>query len=130
MVQLSLPAITTAAATASFTTAVAEAARSSLLRPRFVHRQVTAVEIRAVESLDGFLGLLGGSHLDETKTARATRELIGDHASRFNGSVHRKDFLELRISGRIWQTTNIDFTAHVLSLLRNVMVFAPENLIT
>jgi hypothetical protein len=38
--------------------------------------------------------------------------------------VGRKDFLELRISGRIWQTTNIDFTAHVLSLLRNVMVFA------
>src|SRR5918999_4851513 len=94
---LGLPAITTAATaatTASLTTtvAVAESAGPSLLRSGFVHRKVTAVEIRAIESLNGSLSLFRGSHFDKTKAAGTPRELVGNYPGRLNGPVRRKDF--------------------------------------
>jgi hypothetical protein len=114
-----LPAITSTAATATTTTpfaaSVTETAGPSLLWPGFVHGEIAAVEIRAIQSLNRFLGLVGIRHFDKSEAARSPRELISNDSGRFNSPMRRKDFLELRISGRIRQATYINFTAHVLS---------------
>jgi hypothetical protein len=92
-----LPAISTATATttASFTTPtpVTEAAGPPLLRPRFVHRQVTAIEIGPIKRLYRLLSLFGRSHLDETEATGSPRKLISNHPRRLNGPVRREDFL-------------------------------------
>jgi hypothetical protein len=125
-----LPAIppaatTTTAATATITATITEAAAgASFLRPSFVHGEVTSIEIRAVQRLNSFLGFVGIRHFDETKAAGTAGKLIGNHPRGFNLPVRREDLLKLRIGGRVRQATNINFTTHVLSLSRNVMVFS------
>jgi hypothetical protein len=111
-----LPAITAAATAAAITATVAETARPSFLGSGFVHGQVTAVEIRAVQSLNRSLRFLGVSHFDKAKTTGTTGKFIRDHAGRFNRPVRRKKFLQLRVGSRVRQPTNVNFTAHVLSL--------------
>jgi hypothetical protein len=119
------PAATTTAATATITATITEAAAgASFLRPSFVHREVTSIEIRAVQRLNSFLGFVGIRHFDETKAAGTAGKLIGNHPRGFNLPVRREDLLKLRIGGRVRQATNINFTTHVLSLSRNVMVFS------
>jgi hypothetical protein len=50
-----------------------EAASASLrFRPGFVYVQGTSVQFRAVESLDGLIGLGGVAHFDEGKAAGPT----------------------------------------------------------
>ena len=81
-------------ATATFTAAIAEAAAGTLLlRAGFINRQVTTVEIGAIESLNRFLGLFVGSHLDKAKTAGTAGKLVRDHASRLNRPVGGKEIL-------------------------------------
>jgi hypothetical protein len=119
------PATTTTAATATITATITEAAAgASFLRPSFVHGEVTSIEIRAVQRLNSFLGFVGIRHFDETKAAGTAGKLIGNHPRGFNLPVRREDLLKLRIGGRVRQATNINFTTHVLSLSRNVMVFS------
>ena len=114
-----LPAITSTTTTATtatpFAAPVTETAGPSLLRPGFVHGEIAAVEIRAIQSLNSLLGLVGIRHFDKSEAARSPRELISNDSGRFNSPMRRKDFLELRISGRIRQATYINFTTHALS---------------
>jgi len=59
-------ATTTAAAAAEGTTgSAATTAAAFFAGTRFIHREGTAMEVFAIEKLDGFLGFLGGSHGDE-----------------------------------------------------------------
>lgn len=77
-------AATTAAATeaATTTTAAAEAAATTaatlLAGTRLVDRQVTAVDVLAVERLDRGAGLVVILHLDEAEAAGTTRLAIHD----------------------------------------------------
>jgi hypothetical protein len=126
---LQLPAIPTATAAASLatpsaatTTAATEATtRTSFLGTRFVDRQSPATEIAAVKRLDRLLSFVRGTHLDKSEAPRTTAELIGDHASRFDSSMGGKDFLQLVVGRRVWQSTDVDFTTHVLLLWKTLL---------
>jgi hypothetical protein len=122
-----LPAIPTAATTASLaTTATAAAtteatAGTSLLGTRFVDRQSPATKIAAVKRLDRLLSLVRGTHLDKSKPPRTTAELVGDHASRLNSPMGGKNFLQLIVGSGVWQSTDIDLTTHVLLLWKTFL---------
>src|SRR5204863_9386068 len=118
-----LPATTpapTAPPATAFTAPITETAGPPFLRPRFVPREITPVQIRAVQCLDRFLRLLGIRHFDEAEAAGTAGKLMGNHPGRLNSPVRREDFLKLRIGGRIRQSTHVNFTAHVLSFMRMV----------
>jgi hypothetical protein len=125
-----LPAITAATATAAITAAITEATRPPFLRPSLVYREITTVEIRAVQGLDRSLRFFGVSHFDEAKTAGSAGKLVRDHPGRLDGPVRREQLFELFVGGRIRQPTNVYFTAHALSLSRIFYGLFPENLIT
>src|SRR5690348_6545819 len=89
----SAPDLPARAAPASAPVAVAAAAAvAALHRLRLVDDKRAAVDLRAVERVDGALRLGTRSHLDEAEAARLAGELIGDHARRGDGAVRREDF--------------------------------------
>src|SRR4051812_47469248 len=63
---------------------VAASGVTSFTRLRDVDGQVPAVEVVAVEPLDGGLALLLRSHLDEAEAARAARVAVFDYRSRLD----------------------------------------------
>ena len=70
---------TTAAAAAAGTTATAAAAAAAAATLLgLVHPQGTSVQLGAVESRDGALGIGWGAHLDEREAAWSTGVTVGD----------------------------------------------------
>src|SRR4029077_7851642 len=75
-----IAANTTAAAFSSAATASATAATAFGLRSRFVHVERASADLRAVESRDRLVSLLGVRHLDEAETTRPARVPVGHDA--------------------------------------------------
>src|SRR3990172_7509436 len=73
--EIKLPAITPATAAP----AIAAEPRPFLLRPGLIDGEVAPVKLSSVQSLDRFLSLCTGTHLDEAKTLGSTGKFIGNH---------------------------------------------------
>ena len=56
--------------------------------------ELTAIEVVAIEPLDGLVSLVGRSHLDETESARSTGVPIHDDGSGFHGADLGKEIAE------------------------------------
>ena len=80
------PASVTAATTTVAATATAAVATSAAISSgaRFINRQIAAVEVLAVELLNGCSRFFRGRHLDKAETSRATRHAVFYDLSRFN----------------------------------------------
>ena len=92
-----------AAAAASAAAAAAEAASATTAAaragpvgagPSFVSRQGTALEVDAVQSGDGLVGLVLVRHLDEAETAGLTGKLVLDDRRAGNLAKRRESVLK------------------------------------
>src|SRR5690348_16640662 len=85
----SASAAVTAATAAAITAASATAAAAGPGRAlaSFVDRQVTALEVIAIQGLHGLLGGLLAVHLDEAETSRTARLAVHDHFHRSHGAI-------------------------------------------
>jgi hypothetical protein len=110
---------TTTAATATEFTArtTAAAARTAgagtiFLGTRDVHGQGAIIELGAIQSLDGFLGFLGGGHGYKSESAGTPSHAIHHQIGFENGAMGAERFMEIilrRIEGKI---SNKQFIAH------------------
>jgi hypothetical protein len=105
-------AAVSATATATIATAAAISSGTS-----FVNRQITAVEVLAVELLDGRSRFFRGRHLDKAETSRATRHAIFYDLSRFNITRLGKVVAQI-IAGRLErEISHVEFCSHFFSVL-------------
>jgi ribonuclease D len=79
-------AATTTTAAEAATAATTAAAAAALTLTRFVHAQLAALHVVAVQAGDGRLGV-GLGHLDETEAAETACLAIVDEAHGFDGAV-------------------------------------------
>src|SRR5262249_33145106 len=63
------------------------AARARRPRVGDVHRDLPPVQLLAVELGDGTLASLRGRHVDEAEASGLSRELVGDHRGRLDGTA-------------------------------------------
>jgi hypothetical protein len=60
-----------------------------------------------VQGGDGGLGLIVGTHLNESETLAATGLAVADHLSAADGAMLTKQLFQFRARGRIAQITDI-----------------------
>ena len=93
-----LPVVATAtAATASPVTASAAiiAARTSFHRARFVDGKRASAEVLAIPQVNGLLGVIIVTELNETEALRTTSHLVHDDDGRRDGTGLRKSVFQL-----------------------------------
>ena len=90
----------------------AAAATAVLAGTGLVHLQGAATHLRAVEGLDGSLGVLGG-HLDETEAAGAAGLAIVDQADALDLAVGGEEVAQLVLGGGVGQITDVDLRQFV-----------------
>src|SRR5687767_14320454 len=96
-----------ATATAAVTTTAAISSGASL-----VNRQIAAVEVLAVELLDGCSRFFRSRHLDKAETSRATGHAIFYDLSRFNVTRLGKVLAQI-IAGRLErEISHVQFCSH------------------
>jgi len=81
--------------------AIATKPRPSLLGPGLIDGDIAAVKLSAVQSLDRFLSLRPGTHLDKAKSLGPTRKFVHDYPSGLDGSVRSEEVLKLLVGSRI-----------------------------
>src|SRR5262249_25497348 len=119
--RLVAPATVTATPVAAVTApAPARAAPAPTLRSRpcFVHRQLAAATILAIQGSDGGLRLLVGLHLHEAKAFGPAGVPVHDDLGRFDRAVGFEHFCQLTIGHAITEVTNIQLPAHFLLLIK------------
>lgn len=113
--------VTAAATTATTTpaaasTAVTTPASTALFaRPGLVDRQRPAVMFFVVQTLDGRLGLLVGSHFDEGKTLASSRVAILNDLSADHVAELSKQLLQGVVGRSVTQITDIQPLSHLKS---------------
>ena len=107
-------ATTTAAATTAVATtaAAAGAGRTIFTRARFVNRQRPAIDLFAVERLNGGIGSFLGFHTDKREAARATAEFVLDYINFRDRAVSGEEVLELFLGGVEGKVSDKQFYAH------------------
>ena len=103
---------TTVSATAAGTTTAAATTTAALLRAGLVYRQVTALEILAVERGDGSLRLLIAAHLDEAEALGTPGIAIGDHLRRHHRAVRGKHLLQVALVHVVAQVADVKLLTH------------------
>jgi hypothetical protein len=76
-----------AATTGAIPTEAAAATTALLARTGFVHIQLPAIELSAIQGSDRLIAFPIIRHLDEPKASRLPRVAIGDDADTLNGAV-------------------------------------------
>src|SRR5262249_34345780 len=107
-----VPAAPTAVAAAAVATTAA-AARG--LRLGFVDLDLTAVERRAVQRLDGRLRLAVRGHFDKPEAFALARVAVRDQANRLDRAVRAERRAQRGIGSRIRKIADVEFSAHVPS---------------
>lgn len=117
------PAAATAATSATLTfsssRAASEATTSAFtgsLGTGHGYRQRTTFVSRAVQVINGLIGLLFAGHFHEPKAFTKTSFPVCDHLGRFNGSIRGKNLGKDLIVHRIRETTDIQFIRHETSI--------------
>jgi hypothetical protein len=82
-----LPAIPAAATAAAAVSTTAAATAAILLRPGFVHVELSAVEVTTVESGNGFVAFAVIGHFHEAESACASGVPVGHDVYTINGAV-------------------------------------------
>jgi hypothetical protein len=81
-----------------------------------VDGEVTTIDIAAVERVDRFGSLVGGSHLDEPEAAGAAGVTIVDDLSLGDLAVLREELLEIGRGSVEREITHVDVAGHCCSL--------------
>src|SRR5580698_6190290 len=103
-------AATTAAVASATTAAAATWARAAFAS--FVDRDRPAVNLLAVQSLDGLVAGIVGLHLHETKAARTAGIAVGNDFSRAHRSMGAEQTLQSGRSRRPREITDVDLLRH------------------
>jgi len=101
-------------ATATEAAAATTAGGALFTRPGNVDSERTAIEIGAVQRLDGFLSFLRGAHGDEPKAAGAAGHAVHHQVGLENRAVGGKRVLEIVFSGFEGKVSNKQLCAHVI----------------
>jgi hypothetical protein len=111
-----ITATTAAAVTATATAAAAITATAAAIsaRARFIHRQISAIEILAVELLDRRRCFFRRGHFDETKAARTTGHAVFDDLSRFHIARLREVIAQIVASRLEREISYVKFCSHFL----------------
>ena len=111
-------ATTTVAATAATTAAATEAtATTAAAAPailRLFHGNLAALNVAAVQLLDGLAGLVVRRHLDEPEAARPTGLTIGDDLGVRDSAEAGEQFTEIQLGDAIGQIANIQSRSHFI----------------
>src|SRR5688572_5431521 len=103
-----------AAATAAVAATAAPATTAELrLRARLVHHEGPPAHVRAVELLDGRLGILFRLHFDERKAACAASCVVPHHPYRLDGPRLTEQILQLTLSRREREISDEQLPTHV-----------------
>jgi hypothetical protein len=105
-------ATATAIATATVATTAAAAGGAFFTGTGFIDREVTAVNVLAIQSLDrGFRRFLG-FHGDKAEAAGAAAEFVHDQIHAGHGTVGGEKILKLVLSGVVGQVSDVQFRTH------------------
>ncbi len=99
-----LPALAAAA------TAAAAAATGALTR--FVDREGAAVELGAVQLVNGVLSIGGAAHFDEAEAAGLTGHAVGHELSGDDLAVTREGLAELGLGGVVRKVADVESISH------------------
>jgi hypothetical protein len=105
--QLPATASPTAAALTAATPTAATAGAFGF-RTRFVYVQCSSTNLRAVQSSDRFLSVLGACHFDKAKSARASSVAIGHDADSIHLAVNFEKLTQLFFGRVEIQVSNKD----------------------
>src|SRR6266568_5143381 len=112
---LTLVAITaTATSAAKFATATAASARTLFARASDVDGEGAAVQLRAIQGVDGLLRLFGRAHRDEAEPTRFTRHAVHHQVGLDDRPVRREGVLEIVFGGVEGKISNKQFCTHVM----------------
>lgn len=103
-------AITTVAATtatAAATTAATATTTAAFLRTGFIHGEIAAFNVLAIECGDRVLRLLIGAHFDETEAFGASGFTVGDHLRRLHRTVFGKHLFQVVTADTVAQVAYI-----------------------
>ena len=81
-------------------------------RVRQLDLELTAIELVAIETLDGLVGFLGRRHLDETEPARSPGVSIHDDCSGFDAADLGKELAETLRGRGEGETTDKELVRH------------------
>ena len=92
------------------------AARAGSVGPgtRFVDRQVAALEVLAVQTGDGLLGLVLVRHLDEAETSGLAGELVLDDGRGLDLAESLEGLLQVRLNHIPRKVANVDVHSTLL----------------
>ena len=82
--------------------------------PGFVHRQMTSIQGRAIESFDGGLRLFCRAHGHEAETAGTPGDAVGHEVGFDDGSVRGESILQVIFGGIKREVTYEYFCVHVI----------------
>src|SRR6266568_8897387 len=112
---LTLVAITaTATSAAKFATATAASARTLFARASDVDGEGAAVQLRAIQGVDGLLRLFRRAHRDEAEPTRFTRYAVHQQVGLDDRAVGREGVLEIVFGGVEGKVSNKQFCTHVM----------------
>src|SRR5262249_37063142 len=100
---------TTAAASARAASPTAAGAAPGLGQ---LDLDASPVQLRAVQSGDGIVGLLGRRHLDKPEPTRSAGVPVGHHTRRFDGADPGESFTEAITGGGERETSDEQFDGH------------------
>jgi hypothetical protein len=105
---------TAAAAAVAATATAATTTRTLFARAGDIDRQGTAVELGAVEGLNGLLGFFGGAHGDEAEAAGFAAHPVHHQVGLNDGAVGGERVLEVVLSGVEGKVSYKQFVTHVI----------------
>jgi hypothetical protein len=105
-------AATTAAATGTTAAAAATTAATAATSLRFLHGDLTSLNVTAVELLDRALCFSLARHLDETEPARPAGLAVHDHLRLGDLSDLREQIAQIELGHAVRQIPNVESAAH------------------
>jgi hypothetical protein len=98
-------------AAAAATTAATAATTAAILR--LFHRDLTSLDVAAVDLLDRLARFVFGRHLDEAEAARTTRLTVRDDLRVRYGAKAAEEVAQVQLGDRVRQITNVESRSHL-----------------
>jgi len=94
--------------------AAAAPARPFFAGPSDVHGEITAVEVGAIHSIQGFLGFFIAAHGNESESARPAAGAVHHEVSFEDGAVRRESVLEIIFGSFEGKVSDKQFIVHAV----------------
>ena len=114
LVAITATATATATSAAELATTASASARTLLARASDVDGERPAVQLRAIQGVDGLLGLFGRAHGDESEPTRFARHAVHHQVGLDDRPVRREGVLEIVFGGVEGKISNKQFCTHVM----------------